>query len=280
MNPKQQARSLAEELIDQIPQLCQVFDQTYQQIRVRQTSFLSQDVAGALDEAIEMSIKQLISQYPDVVLDSEESILVSTDKPVLVRLDPVDGSKHVKAGIELGATCLTIEIDNQVEFALIINLFSQTAYWQFRDEDLCTNQLNQLEKPDHGLKIESSFVMIEPNLNLKDKALLEFTNQITRQAYRVRCVGIAGLALAWLASGSVSAWIDLSLTTKWYDVQAGIFLCEQRGMKVGHIKQQQLIDGLPQEFLGEKKKIGYPMVVATPTAYKQINQILTNDVSV
>lgn len=84
------------------------------------------DVVTTTDKEVEQIYIQTVmgkrTKYPNVTIDSEdETKKISEEGKVVLRLDPVDGSKHLLEGLGYVASCASISIKGRVVWAMVID---------------------------------------------------------------------------------------------------------------------------------------------------------------
>lgn len=225
--------------------------------------------------------KKILKEFDSVRIDSEEREDRSGKGEIIVRIDPVDGSKHALCGIDLVASAISVTYGREVMFGLVINPFSGKFYWAHKD---CGAFLNGKKIKVNQEEIETSFVMREdPTSRLFHDNAGEFHKRvrisevIMKNSFRSRNIGLASLSVCWVAEGAASAYLGLSGTTKLYDIEAALLIAEEAGARAcdldGNLIKSSFLARLSERG-GTKKHLDLGIVIANPKAFGQINKIL------
>ncbi|MEK7100242.1 MAG: inositol monophosphatase family protein [Patescibacteria group bacterium] len=241
----------------------------------------AQDIVTELDHAIgKMYIEQIYKKYSEYIrIDSEEeNERIGTGKIVL-RFDPVDGSKHFATGITEIASAAALSVNDVPFFAMVIDPFANHVYHAFKDGGAFLNG-TKISVNQKNISDDFSFLMYEaPNSKLFQKDNAQFVLQskqldlISQSAYRLRNKGLSSTSICLVADGSACAYIDFSSSTKLYDVEAAVLIAQEAGAIVtstrgGEISQIGYITN------SDKKEITANLVIANPTAVNDILKIL------
>lgn len=241
-----------------------------------------QDTTTFLDHQIGAYwAKNILKEFDGVRIDSEESGDRVGKGQIVVRIDPVDGSKHALCGIDLIAGAISITYKKEVMFGLVINPFSEKFYWAHKNRGAFLNG-KKIKVNQEG--IETSFVMREdPTSKLFRDNADEFhkrviiSEAIMKNSFRSRNIGLSTLSLCWVAEGAASAYLGMSGTTKLYDIEAALLIAEEAGARACDLDGNLITSGSLASLSkkgGSKKYLDIGIVVAGPKAFSQINKIL------
>lgn len=228
--------------------------------------------------------KNILKEFDDIRIDSEEKEDRVGKGQIIVRIDPIDGSKHALCGIDLIASAISITYEKEVVFGLIINPFSEKFYWAYKNRGAFLNG-KKIKVSREG--IETSFVMREdPTSKLFHDNVEEYyrrvkiSEAIMRNSFRSRNIGLATLSLCWVAEGAASAYLGMSGTTKLYDIEAAMLITEEAGARACDLDGNLIVSKsltLLSKKGGSKRHLNTGIIVANPEAFDQINKILRRD---
>ncbi len=212
-----------------------------------------QDVVTTTDKEVERIYIQTVmgnrAKYPNVTIDSEdETKKMSEEGKVVLRLDPVDGSKHLLEGLGYVASCASISVKGRVVWAMVIDPIMGDVF----HADRGGAYLNSKRIKNSNRSIMSSpnrynFVFYEsPTSKLKENEQKKFNRYVEiqtllqRNAFRTRNIGIGSLQICYVAANKSSLYLDLSGSTKLYDVEAAIFIAKQAGLRIMTLEGKNL----------------------------------------
>lgn len=232
----------------------------------------SEDICTNLDLKVEaFLLETLMKHFPDHNFDSEEYGKGPTqDSPYTWILDPLDGTKNYIRHLPFFNISIALQHEGETIFAIVYapkteELFFATkggGAWlldQAHGEDFEMERTIRIEKSEvKDLKKAQLHVEL-PNESMEHEKTLK---KLLEGAYRVRSFGSGAIALCYAAKGAYDGYVDLSSTSKWYDLAAGMLICEEAGLKLG------TLDG--KKFTDPKEQI----LVAAPTPlYKAITNL-------
>ena len=246
-----------------------------------------QDRTISLDHQIGAYLaKNILKEFDGVRIDSEEIEDRSGKGEIIVRIDPVDGSKHVLCGIDLVASAISVTYKGEVVFGLVINPFSEKFYWAYKNRGAFLNG-RRIKVNQEG--IETSFVMREdPTSKLfRDDAeefrkCVKVSEIIMKNSFRSRNIGVGSLSVCWVAEGAASAYLGLSGTTKLYDIEAAILIAEEAGARACDLEGNPITSSSLVQLSkkgGSKKHLDRGVIVAGPKAFNQISKLLRQNYS-
>lgn len=198
-----------------------------------------EDITMELDHKIGRLVGRSIHRrFPKVQIDSEEAEERIGTGEVIVRLDPLDGSKHLVNGIDLISSSISISKKGKVLFGLVISPFSHKIYHAIKGKG---SYLNGKKIQVNRESFTQSFIMHEeptsklfkqnPSLFKKYAKRLD---KLMATGFRLRNVGLAPLSICWVAEGAACAYVDFSGTTKSYDTEAPSLIAREAGALIDH----------------------------------------------
>lgn len=230
----------------------------------------AQDVTLAADMFISNLIKKEVAEKHDLLFDSEEEPLFKDSKDRFVlRADPLDGTKHFRVGLDLFSCALSLSYSNVVKFAMVIHPTTGRIYSAYQGKGAFLND-RPIQTSTH--KLEKGFVFYEqphPD-DLAYQHLETILRKTNLHSFRLRNIGNASLSLCYLAQGAAVAFVNLSRTTKLYDVEAGQFIALEAGAKLLKLN----LKAPPMKLNQGKKVLSQCMIVANPQAYHQLDKII------
>lgn len=263
-------------LLDLVPLIkskCQNYN-----FKINHLKLGDQDITDSLDlEINNLVTDQIQNKFPHIIIDSEENPS-NTYGEWILRIDPIDGSKHVFVGIKTIVFEAVLLFKNQPIFSLIYDPFAQLCFYATKGEGSFVNK-----KPIkvNQAKIEESFVFLEQPHSLifenNKNGYFKHMNYLTKlgeKVFRFRNFGLFGLSACLVAQGSGAAFVDISGTTKLYDMQGACLIAKEAGATVGYLGGVEIAD-LNLQTVDKKKYLNKPLLIANPVAYKQIQKIIS-----
>lgn len=240
-----------------------------------------QDLATELDHAIgKLYIEKVFNKYRSFLkIDSEEEEERLGDGEIVMRFDPLDGTKHFFKGIPMLASAVALVVDGVTKFGMVLNIFSKETYHAFEGHGAYLNN-KRITVSNSGISDNFSFIMYEsPHLKIysddEDAHLLclEKISEISKHTYRMRNFGLSSLSICLVADGSCPAYVDLSGgTTKLYDVEAAVLIASEAGAIIGDT--QGNTDNILEHNSEGVKKLTKQLLVANQRSFAQIITIL------
>jgi len=240
-----------------------------------------QDIVTDLDHNIcKMYIEQIYSKYSKYLrIDSEEEDERMGTGDIVLRFDPIDGSKHFVTGVTEIASAVALSLNHQPVFAMVIDPFANHIYHAFKNGGAFLNGI-RIVVNDKGISDDLSFLMYEaPNSKIFNIDSTRYTlhsqqlDLISQKAYRLRNKGLSSTSICLVADGSACAYIDFSASTKLYDVEAAILIAQEAGAIIITTKGEE-IEQVQFDPNSDKKEILGNLVIANPKASKEITKLL------
>lgn len=141
-----------------------------------------------------------------------------------ILIDPVDGSKNAISGIPFYCTSIAIaggETIGSVEFAYVVNLINGDEFYAEKSKGAFLNNKEICSQKDEELYL----IAYEAQMPSKDISQILPLLAMSR---KTRCLGATALDLAYVASGSVSVFVNPS-PSRSFDFAAGLLLVKEAG---------------------------------------------------
>ena len=181
---------------------------------------------------------------------SEESGLRRGDAPLVVVLDPVDGSTNASRGIPWFATSLCAVDADGPRVALVRNQATGTTFTATRGGGAFKDAARIAPRPVHDLADAIVGLSGLPPANLGWR--------------QFRALGASALDLCAVASGTLDAFIDCSPDAHGsWDYLGGLLVCREAGAFVGDAFGRELVE------LGHATR-RTPVAAATASLFDQV----------
>lgn len=237
----------------------------------------SEDVCTNLDLQIEsLLLETLMKHFPDHNFDSEEfgrSPKRNSDYTWII--DPIDGSKNYIRHLPFFNISIALQYKGKTIFSVVYAPKTEELFFALKGEGAWlldqehgenfsmehTVRLHGTETKDLSkaqLHVELPCADVQKNYTKKMKALAK----LMKSAYRVRSFGSGAIALCYAARGAYDGYIDLSGTSKLYDLVAGILICEEAGLKVTDITGRKFTDPKKQQLLIAPKMLAKKIITS------------------
>ena len=181
---------------------------------------------------------------------SEESGLRRADHPLLVVVDPVDGSTNASRGIPWYATSLCVLDREGPAAALVVNQATGERYAAVRGEGATVD--DEPLVPSGASELNEALVALSgwPPVDLQWK--------------QFRALGAVALDLCMVAAGRVDAYVDCSVDAHGpWDYLAAVLVCAEAGAAVVDLKGRDLV---ARRHLDRRT----PLAAATPALLDQV----------
>lgn len=241
----------------------------------------AQDITTELDHSIgKMYINKIYKKFSKLLtIDSEETTERTGKGNITLRLDPLDGTKHLFTGIPFLSSTVSIVEDNDAKFSMVLDVFAENVYHAFLDGGAFINN-SPIKTSNLGINNDFSFVMYEsvnpilyPKDPVKYNLFIQKLSLVSQKTYRMRNFGLSSLSVCYVADGSASAFIDFSNTTKIYDIEAAILIAKESGAIVGDLNGNN-IEKVSYQEKGDKK-LDNNLIIANKIAYEDIINIFS-----
>ncbi len=231
------------------------------------------DFCTNLDQEAEvMILKTLRRQFPEYGIDSEEAGReknVGNSKKKKGNknntngekyhwvVDPVDGTKNYARHLPFYTISLALMKSGKPIFGLVYLPATGELFYAMHQQGAFLQEMNPYTKKivrttrlkfHPKKKMDAMHVHLElPVAGTKEyEKNVEMAQNIMKHVSRVRSIGSGSIALCYTARGGYDGYVDLSGTTKIYDLIGGIAICEEAGVKIAHLDNQSLAVGSAQ----------------------------------
>jgi fructose-1,6-bisphosphatase/inositol monophosphatase family enzyme len=236
------------------------------------TGFDAQDITNPLDlEMTRLFVERMSSIDPRIIVDSEENSLRGSKDEVILRIDPVDGSKHFYAGIKEVSVCISLVEEGVVTLGIVYHPFLDDFYSAHSSQ----STLNDKPISVNQARLEKSIIYIEEPVRANNSQS-DFFDKIKESCFRTRNLGLWSLSATRVAQGSAAAFFDFSGTTKVYDIEAAILIAQCAGAVCGCL-DGEIIETLDTKTLLDTTNRSRPLFVANPESYEQIKDFISNE---
>ncbi|HLR91996.1 MAG TPA: inositol monophosphatase family protein [Atopostipes sp.] len=221
------------------------------------------DLVTIMDRKTEKNLVEKINtHFPDDLIISEEGFGDQVDRTDFENqtvwfLDPIDGTLNFVLQNENYAVMLAVYEKGVGQQAYIYDVERDKLYWSIKGEGVYCNDQRLPKIKDLSLK---DGLFASNSMFLSDKQV-GLNAEITKRAMGVRTLGSAGLEFAELVKGSTVAYVSYGL--KPWDIAPGLMMVQENGGVVTNF------DGSPVDILNSS-----PTIMATPTAQKEISELL------
>lgn len=205
----------------------------------------SEEICTNLDLEIEHAILKTLQQhFPKHNYNCEESGEKQNGSEYTWYIDPIDGTRNYIRHLPTFNISIALAEKNDVIFAVVYNPLTHELFYAARDQGarlLLTSydhlfkheELRQLQVSNQN-NFKKGFLHIElPTKKAEDfkkaqKQLCTFLDNVER----VRSIGSGAQALCYTAMGAFDAYIDLSSTTRPFDIAAGTLIAKEAGARL------------------------------------------------
>jgi len=203
------------------------------------------DLVTDVDTAVEDAIREFLTkETPEIGFLGEERGRSGAEAEAWWTLDPVDGTANFARGIPLCGVSLAL-VDGAHSTVAVISLpYLDVTYSAARGHGAFSNGKRisvsaATALPDAMISIGDFAIGVEARS--KNRARLEFMNDMGARAQRIRMLGSAAIDLAWVADGKLEATVILS-NNPW-DTMAGVLLVrEAGGVVLDHEGSEHTVD--------------------------------------
>ncbi|MDR2855179.1 MAG: bifunctional fructose-bisphosphatase/inositol-phosphate phosphatase [Methanomicrobiales archaeon] len=176
--------------------------------------------------AEEIVLKNLHELEANVIVISEEAGIVEITPGAqdIIYLDPLDGTFNAIANIPIYSLSMAYCSEGKLTKGFVSNLATGEIFMAEKGKGATKDGKPIIPSSVSNLRDASCALYI----NLKDSKLDRFL-PIISSVRRTRHLGSSALELAYVAAGSLDAYVDTRNRVRIIDVAAGILLCEEAG---------------------------------------------------
>lgn len=229
---------------------------------------LSHDIKLDLDVRCQKLIERTLAKsFPDVAVLGEEGDSGHTNPPSRWVVDPIDGTVNYAYGIPHACVCIALQVRSQAKSARVDDGYATVVgviYDPFMDEmwSAISGDVARMNgKPirvSPRAKLDDAIVAMGYGKNEQTMGIaLKIFRKLSQRTRKMRNMGAAGLALAYVATGRFDAYIERGISL--WDIAAGGFIVERAG---GEFWRERLPNGE-----------GYRMIASNGKLRKQIESL-------
>lgn len=182
----------------------------------------------------------LLKAHPDHALFGEEGIIGNQESQYRWIVDPIDGTVNFSYGIPHFAISIGLECDGQIIAGVIYDPILDEMFTAEKDKGAFLNG-KKIHVSNRDKLGDSILVVGMSKYNDSIKTGLELIGYYSLNAKKLRNMGSAALAMAWISCGRLDGYIERNIGL--WDVAAGKILIEEAGGSVA------LSDNAPQKNL-------------------------------
>ena len=223
------------------------------------------DFVTNMDREIEEElVKRMKDQFPADKIVSEEGFgdepsTIDMSEDTVWFLDPIDGTMNFVLQNENYVVMLAVYEKGIGIQSYIFDVSKDNLYWAVKGQGVYCNDQLLPKMADIPLR-EGLFAS---NSKFLSDEIVTINTEILKESMGIRAIGSAGLEAIELAKGNTVVYVTYGLNA--WDIAPGIMMVQENGGEVSRF------DGQPLNIL-EKS----PLIMGTPTANKDIHEILKN----
>ena len=229
---------------------------------------LSHDIKLDLDVRCQKLIERTLAKdFPDIAVLGEEGDSGHTNPPSRWVVDPIDGTVNYAYGIPHACVCIALQVRSKAKSARVDDGYATVVgviYDPFMDEmwSAISGDVARMNgKPirvSPRAKLDDAIVAMGYGKNEQTMGIaLKIFRKLSQRTRKMRNMGAAGLALAYVATGRFDAYIERGISL--WDIAAGGFIVERAG---GEFWRERLPNGE-----------GYRMIASNGKLRKQIESL-------
>lgn len=180
----------------------------------------------AIDLLADAAVLRVLHELPIAVVSEESGISGDRSSPIVVVVDPVDGSSNAARDLPYWATSLCALDAGGPLAALVINQATGVAHRAVRGQGAFRDGVRMTASPT--TEVEQSVVALSglPGMILPWK--------------QFRVLGSAALALCDVAAGAIDGFLDVSSWHAPWDYLGGVLMCSEAGACVADAQGRAL----------------------------------------
>lgn len=199
------------------------------------------DVVSEYDRRVEkILVEGLREKYPEIGVEAEESgEIAGSEGKLRWVIDPLDGSSHYLRGVPIFCVSVALQKGAKKLLGVVFNPMTEMYFEaeagrgaKLNGRELKVSKESDLEKSQLYVEFPEEKVAGEKvGAEEFDQRMKDIT-QLTRVCRGVEHHRIGSWGLALTASGGYEAYLDLSGSTKPWDVAAGMLLVQEAGGEI------------------------------------------------
>lgn len=188
------------------------------------------DIKLELDKVSQALIfKRLSEAFPDHALLGEEGVEGNPESPYEWIVDPIDGTVNYYYGIPLYCVSIALRYRGEIIVGVIYDPMLDECWYAEKGGKAYKNGVEQHVSSRDKMSEAIVFIGHGKTQGSKEKGLQRFAH-VSNQVRKIRIIGTAALALAYIASSRFDAYVE-SMVSIW-DIAAGKIIVECAGGRV------------------------------------------------
>lgn len=227
------------------------------------------DIKLELDVRCQRLIERHLARaFPDVAVLGEEGDSGQANSPARWVIDPIDGTVNYAYGIPHACVCIALQVQSRARSAKVDGGYATVVgviYDPFMDEmwSAVTGDVARLNgnpiRVSRRAKLNDAIAAMGYGKNEQTMGIaLKLFRKLSQRTRKMRNMGAAGIALAYVATGRFDAYLERGISL--WDIAAGGFILERAG---GDFWRKPLRNGC-----------GYRMIASNGKLRKQIQKLL------
>lgn len=243
--------AISKKVSDKVIELGDLVYKDWSNAEISKTHTDGVDVSTNFDLFISKQLGSFLKEsYPEIAIHDEEEIDANSQytEGLVWLIDPIDGTKYFAAHFPLWSITVCLLNQNEPQIGIIYIPVTKQLFTAIKDKGAYLNgKILSKPEPKH---LDKSVVAWDLPLNKVQFDLLpqdELANSwdsmeethleqlltLTKSCYRIRQLGNGSFSLAGVATGLFQAYIaPIRPKRTFYDIAAGILLCQELGLKV------------------------------------------------
>lgn len=177
---------------------------------------------------------ELLKQFPDYGIESEERVQKNLGADYVWFLDPIDGTNYYAKDVPFYSVSLALR--HQGKFVLGIAYFpdlNRLYYASLGEGAFLDNRNTSNIECSKETALEKVSVCLEivnrKSSTVEQQRSMEKIALLIEKTYRVRIIGVGSLGLCLCASGGFDAYVNLGSMWKNHDIAAGQVIVSEAG---------------------------------------------------
>jgi myo-inositol-1(or 4)-monophosphatase len=221
----------------------------------------SHDIKLDLDVRCQKLIERTLArQFPDVAVLGEEGDSGHDNPPARWVIDPIDGTVNYAYGIPHACVCIALQVRSRAKSARVDDGYATVVgviYDPFMDEMWSAVAGDKARLNGKPIRVSSRTRLNDTiaamgygkNEQTMGEALRVF-RKMSQNTRKMRNMGSAGIALAYVACGRFDAYLERGISL--WDIAAGGLILEQAG---GEFWRERMSDGVTYRMIASNGKL-------------------------